>query len=832
MNPVTEGNNRASFVTNSGMSVPIHTQTPVAHDALRHPNENILTVELQAIVHTMIAEDTPENTKKSMIPKIQEFFEFCDYLYRHDQSPRHINFEKVYRFMYYVAFREKRKQGGRKVSGIVGRFDAKEYQRVTGTLQTTGSGSAAINAPQTLHPVKASTFCSYKAAIRCIYKHQIAHQQTSLNFESIWQQSLEDLTRYVTTREPKKRRATHQEKYDTEFANYKMVEQYGHIESELWQLCLDATTARISFANLRNRYQFLHLTSGILRAESLFKAELSDFHGLWATENHYDIHKMFIMVNRIAEGKTNRGRAIYGRATRHTDVRLCCIGALAFYLQYRMFLTRELELLSSEDWLDNSRWFDIKLLVDSNGFQETEIMSSHCFAKKLGEVLCKLQLSGEKILHLGRKLGPKILELLNENSEDIRRMGNWNPSIFDKCYSTKVPLSPIKKLAGFCGSNDRYYLPRSQVAPPEQLLKATPIGTWVYDRLEAVRRAHGEAERAKHQTARNVLLFFSELNTIFLQDAAAMSVLHPGRSEQKMFRSIEVFVTVEWAVYCEQMKHSLEIQANPADVGLESVMPGVHQRFRAIEGALDRQVQATSQVPDQVARAVRTEVEEAVAVAVQGIENRALQREESNRDRLVQSLLLGIQNFYPSTRSNIEGSNIVVRASMATDTDINELDRLMGGTADETSVGNTGIVLTVNQQSEKPEIFQLQRHSCLQSLYNEWYGLGEFDDGKGGVPGRDQRSGPAWRRGKIHPKAYSRTKHVVKAVEQLALSNGISHEAAIQQIQPLISEASGSLSGMVRRLEENGYITRGKSRKRGRDLGNVREDVSNNETLL
>jgi hypothetical protein len=163
-----------------------------------------------------------------------------------------------------------------------------------------------------------------------------------------------------------------------------------------------------------------------------------------------------------------------------------------------------------------------------------------------------VKLSGEKILHRGRKLGPTILELLNKNSEDIRRMGNWYPSFFDKCCSTKVPLSPIKKLAGFCGTNDRCYLPRSQVAPPEQLLKATPIGTWVYDRPV---RPWRSGARGKHQTARNVFVSFSELNTIYLQDAAAMTVLHPGRSEQKMFRSIEVLVTDEWAVFCEQMKH-------------------------------------------------------------------------------------------------------------------------------------------------------------------------------------------------------------------------------------------------------------------------------------
>jgi predicted HAD superfamily phosphohydrolase YqeG len=84
------------------------------------------------------------------------------------------------------------------------------------------------------------------------------------------------------------------------------------------------------------------------------------------------------------------------------------------------------ESLSLEDWLDTSKWFDIKLLVDTNATTQfnTDIMSSHPFAKKLGEALNKLQLSSEKILHLGRKLGPKILELLNENSEEIRRMGN------------------------------------------------------------------------------------------------------------------------------------------------------------------------------------------------------------------------------------------------------------------------------------------------------------------------------------------------------------------------------------------------------------------------
>jgi hypothetical protein len=182
-----------------------------------------------------------------------------------------------------------------------------------------------------------------------------------------------------------------------------MVEHYGDIEGELWKCSLDSNTERSSFSNLRNRHQFLHLTSGLLRAETLYKAELTGFWGVWGQENNYE---MYEMVNKITEGKTNHGRVLYGRVTRHTDVRLCVNGALAFYLQYRFYVTREMESLL-DDWLDNSKWFDIKLLVDASAsFPDNNIMSNHSYAKKLGQALFKLQLSSEKLLHLGRKLGP------------------------------------------------------------------------------------------------------------------------------------------------------------------------------------------------------------------------------------------------------------------------------------------------------------------------------------------------------------------------------------------------------------------------------------------
>jgi hypothetical protein len=84
-----------------------------------------------------------------------------------------------------------------------------------------------------------------------------------------------------------------------------MVEHYSAIEAQLWR---DSNSDKTSFANLRNTYQFLHFTIGILRAETLYKAGSSDFCGVWAKDNNYDIHRMYKMINKITDGKTNHGR--------------------------------------------------------------------------------------------------------------------------------------------------------------------------------------------------------------------------------------------------------------------------------------------------------------------------------------------------------------------------------------------------------------------------------------------------------------------------------------------------------------------------------------------
>jgi hypothetical protein len=90
------------------------------------------------------------------------------------------------------------------------------------------------------------------------------------------------------------------------------------------------------------------------------------------------------------------------------------------------------------------------------------------------------------VLHLGCNLGPKVLEMLEEESDCIRQLENWNPSMQDSCYSTKLPMRPVQKLAGLVHANGMHYNPRTVVEVLEELAMLTPIGQWAIDACSKV----------------------------------------------------------------------------------------------------------------------------------------------------------------------------------------------------------------------------------------------------------------------------------------------------------------------------------------------------------
>ena len=119
--------------------------------------------------------------------------------------------------------------------------------------------------------------------------------------------------------------------------------------------------------------------------------------------------------------------------------------------------------------------------------------------------------------------------------EDMKRMGNWNPSMFDNSHSSKVPMAPIKKLGGHEGKI--HWVPRGEVQPCDELLRATPIGKWVYDACAGVI----EADDGAHVACIQALKFLMELKKFVAQDAAATMALHPERQHHPFCTEVDVF---------------------------------------------------------------------------------------------------------------------------------------------------------------------------------------------------------------------------------------------------------------------------------------------------
>lgn len=477
-----------------------------------------------------------------------EFFQFCNHEYSSDPYAMTLNADKVNRFMLYQALREQKQKGGTKESRALAKqgiyFDSFEYDTVMEKIDNAEHCNLTGKKiyPQPIKPPGAASFNGYKAILKKIYKVQVSRRVQAQPWEHIWQVQLDELHKHVKERKPMIDKMNYEEKVNSEFQPCAIVERYSDIEATMWHDS-HVSSRRSQVTSLRHRYCVSHLTTGLLRAESLHRAELSDFQGFHVPKLAADVHDPYVMVNQIAKGKTTHGKMQCGRATRHKDVRLCCIGALSFYLMLRFYVTGEFSGMSTEDWKDNKSWFDIKLLTDIQG-DNTREMRNDTYADHIRKVLSRLGLVCSKILHLGRNLGAKILDLLQEEESAIDAMGNWAQTVRRTCYSSQIPMAPIKRMAGF-EDTKFYMLTRGEVKPSDELRRLTPIGAWCFNSLDDLKAT---SEPGQYKTAIKFLNFLCYLNDVWLQDSAAMMILHSDRAAHPMFEEFHVFCTTEWQV--------------------------------------------------------------------------------------------------------------------------------------------------------------------------------------------------------------------------------------------------------------------------------------------
>jgi len=313
------------------------TIAPAVATGVVHPRDRELNQFLRQATMQLNDSHCPNNTMKQFDNKVLEHFDFCDKVHPYDAYRHILAADKICRFMWFQCFRERKSRDGTKAARTTGaKFNLAECQALLAQFpQEPGVQMNPAEHPVPKQPTGCSTFAICKALFRKSHKVQVCEQKLSPIWDQLWGMDMDDLKNHVKNRAPWVKKETHQEKVAGEFAPCTTVKRHCETEAKLWEDSVEATGNKQSINTaLRHQHALLHLTSGILRFESLCRAELSDFLCVRPPMQDKDVHQPFVMVNQIAQGKTNYGRTVYGRATRHKDIALCCIGALAFYLSF------------------------------------------------------------------------------------------------------------------------------------------------------------------------------------------------------------------------------------------------------------------------------------------------------------------------------------------------------------------------------------------------------------------------------------------------------------------------------------------------------------------
>ena len=291
---------------------------------------------------------TPENTTRAYKPKANKWVAYCDHTCGADHnilahvSKYLVTEEKFFGFLFYQSRRSKRPAGKQVL------FCTIEYNDVMANAEAIATepriGWSAMN--------------QYRCSILKIYQGQLDNNANNLTKQHLLSNRVMKLLNNVKMRQKHIAKQNFEEKLTSEFAPYAAVNELPQIESYLFEK--NKLKSTYSFASLRDRYCLLMTTQAILRGESLFKCDLSDLMSIiYRPEGSCQDISVYVM--RIATGKANGLKTLYGRCVCARDVTLCAAGALGLHLLARFDITDE---GPDMDFTEKAKWFNTKLLMD------------------------------------------------------------------------------------------------------------------------------------------------------------------------------------------------------------------------------------------------------------------------------------------------------------------------------------------------------------------------------------------------------------------------------------------------------------------------------------
>jgi hypothetical protein len=703
-----------------------------------------------------VSEIVPHNTKIAYANFQEEFKGFCDAKHPADQFPHCVTEEKLFGFLWYQAYREKRPKNKKHDT-----FDLADYENVVAahppnrTSQFTDEELATSNYPGY------QTWEKCRSAILSLAKDQRDENSNSLRQQDFQTARMDRLKAFVKGRVPHVKISRCDEKMDESSIPYQMLSYVKPLEMEFWKY--QSSRLNQAMVSLRNRLFYLLTLAALVRGESLWRCCLSDLSGFYYHARR-EPHPYQILVAKIAIGKNNEtGQTLYGRVLRHKDVTMCAIGALAFYLLNRFECTCEDQEF---DFRENKNWFHVKLMASADN--NTRAVSNKQYATAIRKHLAVLGVSSCHAIHFGRSEGPKILEFEEVEPDSIKCLGNWSPDTQEKAYSAHMPLPAMRVAGGHEPERGCHFIPRSSVEPPERLCRM--IFPFVENAEEALR---GAIDSNKRVTAAAFLSLMRSLRIVVLQDTAAMMLL--GRTHA-IFDHHPAFHDPSFAVFKEQMAAALTAApaVDPLNVTVERVMPGVMRQFDRIASERNNDRVVANQQHASLCQEIRG-VERLVTAGFSQA-NAKIDRLQANVVTIpyFHGFLVHMSSYgHPTTNSPFPPPALPPRQELMPDdnftmdwdnTNVSNQPQRQAGDAGGGAVAGTITTTPAPGSVPKPRLI----YRTATEMFQDWYGVGSSTKfPPGGIHRLDEHN-TAWRKTYTvaERKSLSRLKFVVSIIDK------------------------------------------------------------------
>lgn len=555
---------------------------------------------------------------------------------------------------------------------------------------------------------------------------------------------------------------------------------------------------------LRTAVDFLLGHFMLLRGETRRNLELADMFAIELPDEGRT--RCWPMIVLSDNGKaTQSDRIRYMGVMRHKDPLLCTMGQVGFYLFYRWQILKE----PPPGFRNRQCWYNCHLL---KGREATRPLTYETQLQWVNEVFDSIGLESGNKTQLWRGQRALQAEIENVPEAQVRRDGQWNQEELSERYRSHLPRQFLRSMAGFQpGGLGSFYLERAEVAPPEPLTRA--IWPWVDDWLawfESEESALPSLEPASEQegaidrrdiAAQAFLRLLSQLRTVILQDSVVLREEFPNH----VMWSDPVFRRPEYAAFAAQVTQSLPSRrSTPTAATAPSPMPQQLQiqetviLIREELEALRREIARLGQLLDagrqersNAAREQLAALQRHVAT-LQQLNDGVLGREPSSSSSAT-ALTTIHQPDRPSpsaARQPLPPGSAPTAASPSFAAGC--LQPLPTGTETQQPNGTThspGSVLAPAPNTG-PRYTMSRSVQTVPDLWKEWT---QGVDGNPSIQELESRHGASWRTDQKEKMFYHRRRKIVEEIERRHIQEGISYDAAVDQLEHLRTEKKLSL---------------------------------------